>query len=143
MVVRGGARGGSFRGGARGRGAFPGYNRGGPGPGGRNSVFIPFQAFDIEHCENHFPNLDNAEEQATDSKLSELILQRNRNLVPDQAIISGKVKSPNKIFIQVRNVSKVPYLPLFDSRSKSFISESLILSCLFISCYKYSDLFRI
>ena len=89
MVVRGGSRGGSFRGGSRGRGAFPGYNRGGPGPGGRNSVFIPFQAFDIEHCENHFPNLDNAEEQATDSKLSELILQRNKSLVPDEAVIPG------------------------------------------------------
>ena len=36
------------------RGGFRGghghYNHGGP-PGGRNSVFIPFQAFDIEHCE--------------------------------------------------------------------------------------------
>ena len=117
MVVRGGARGGSFRGGARGRGAFPGYNRGGPGPGGRNSVFIPFQAFDIEHCENHFPNLDNAEEQATDSKLSELILQRNRNLVPDQAIISGKVKTPNSFLeFLISHFSTEGQSHLFQSR---------------------------
>jgi len=78
MVIRGHHRGsrGGFRGG---RGGFRG--RGGYHMQ-RNSVFIPFQPFDIEHCENHFPRPVCETQTNEDSKLSELLLQRNKMIVP-------------------------------------------------------------
>ena len=42
---------GAFRGRGGGRGNFNGQNR--------NSVFIPFQPFDLELCQSHFPKVAN------------------------------------------------------------------------------------
>jgi len=75
-----GMRGGMFRG--RGRG---GFNRGRGGFNGqpRNSVFIPFAPFDLEHCATHFPKVSNTE-STDEAKLGELILERNKDLMPTQ-----------------------------------------------------------
>ena len=94
MVIRGGT---ASRGSFRGRGGFRGGHHhhhhhhhqsgpGGHGPG-RNSVFIPFQAFDAEHCEAHFPRVSTEQEQ-DDSKLSELLLKRNKLIVPEPDTIA-------------------------------------------------------
>ena len=79
MVTRGHHRGGMFRGGRS--GGFRGGRN-----SARNSVFIPFQPFDIEHCEHHFPRMET--ETAEDSKLGEMLLQRNKMLVPNTDTIS-------------------------------------------------------
>jgi len=80
MVTRGHHRGGMFRGGRS--GGFRGGRN-----SARNSVFIPFQPFDIEHCEHHFPRMETAE-SSEDSKLGEMLLQRNKMLVPNPDTIS-------------------------------------------------------
>lgn len=80
MVNRGGHRGGYNR------GRSGGY-RGGRNSA-RNSVFIPFQPFDIEHCEHHFPRTKVEGESCEDSKLGEMLLQRNKLLVPEPDVIA-------------------------------------------------------
>merc|ERR1712088_1100096 len=74
-----GMRGGMFRG--RGRG---GFNRGRGGFNGqpRNSVFIPFAPFDLEHCATHFPKVSTSE-TTDEAKLGELIIERTKALVPN------------------------------------------------------------
>ena len=61
---RGHPRGRGMRGGMfRGRGSFRGRGggRGNFNGQGRNSVFIPFQPFDLELCQSHFPKVANTE----------------------------------------------------------------------------------
>ena len=48
-------RGGNWRGRGGGRGGFNGQPR--------NSVFIPFTPFDLEHCATHFPKVATSETQ--------------------------------------------------------------------------------
>ena len=76
MVTRGHHRGGMYNRGNRSGGFRGGRNS------ARNSVFIPFQPFDIEHCEHHFPRIEQTETN-DDSKLGEMLLQRNKMLVPN------------------------------------------------------------
>lgn len=73
----------------RGRGNFRG-NRGRGGFNGqpRNSVFIPFAPFDLEHCGSHFPKVS-TQESMDDAKLGELILERNKDLMPNQTAVTA------------------------------------------------------
>jgi len=78
--------GGRGRGNIRGNPNRPGpYNRGrGGGRGGhfsgpgRNSVFIPFAPFDLEHCAVQFPKVTTNE---FDSQIGEMILERNKKII--------------------------------------------------------------
>jgi len=62
-----------------------------------HSVFIPFQPFDLELCNHHFPRPTNPIRNQEESKLTELLLQRNKIIVLDPEIANGL----ENIFIQV------------------------------------------
>lgn len=72
-IGRGGPqRGGPFiRGRGNGRGNFAGQ--------ARNSVFIPFTPFDLEHCGAQFPKVSNVE-STSEASLGEILLERNKSL---------------------------------------------------------------
>jgi len=80
---------GAFRGRGGGRGNFNGQNR--------NSVFIPFQPFDLELCQSHFPKVANTP-TTDDPTLGEFIIERNKVLE-----LKNEVKTAfEEIFTEVK-----------------------------------------